>query len=233
MFATLVTTIALFSAPAQPASADAPSAAAPTAQTAVLADAPAQQSDTITLGDCGEPVAKLEQKLEDLHYLLSRFATGCYEGAVSQGVMALQKHEGIDRDGVFGPQTAETLKKAKQPQPPAGGEPTRVDVDISDQLAYVVIGGDLKTVLSIASGIPGLDTPKGKFSVYRKEEMSWSRPYKTWMPWASYFNGGIALHENAAVYGYPASHGCVRVPPPFAEWLYGVAAMGTQVRVLG
>ena len=193
---------------------------------------PEPKVKTITFGDCGRPVAKLERRLERLHYLLPRFATECYEGAVSQAVMAMQKHEGIDRDGVYGPQSRATLKKAEQPQPPASGEPTRVDVDISDQLAYVVINGKLRTVLSIASGMTGYDTPKGRYAVYRQETRSWSRPYKTWMPWASYFNGGIALHENAAVYGYPASHGCVRIPPPFAKWVYKVADMGTQVRVL-
>ena len=202
---------------------------------AVLASAETvaeKEPKTITFGDCGRPVAKLVARLEKLHYLLPRFATECYEGAVSQGVMAMQKHEGLDRDGVYGPQSRAALKKAEQPQPPAGGEPTRIDVDISDQLAYVVINGKLRTVLSIASGASGYDTPQGKYAVYRKEELSWSRPYKVWMPHASYFNGGIALHENSAVYGYAASHGCVRVPPPFAEWLYGVADMGVQVRVL-
>jgi lipoprotein-anchoring transpeptidase ErfK/SrfK len=220
MLGTLTATLALALSPAPPASA----------QTATAEPAPPAVK-TITFGDCGPPVTRLERKLEDLHYLLGRFAGDCYDGAVSQAVMAMQKHEGIDRDGVYGPQSRATLKKAKQPEPPAGGQETRVDVDISDQLAYVVIGGKLRTILSIASGVPGLDTPKGKYAVYRKETRSWSRPYKTWMPWASYFAGGVALHENPAVYGYPASHGCVRVPPPFAEWLYGVTDVGTQVRV--
>ena len=146
--------------------------------------------------------------------------------------MALQKHERIDRDGVFGPQTAAALKEAEPPEAPAGGAATRIDVDVSDQLAYVVVGDELVTVLSVASGADGYDTPRGTFAVERKEEMSWSRPYKVWMPWASYFNGGIALHENSSVWGYAASHGCVRVPPPYAEWLYGVAELGVQVRVL-
>jgi lipoprotein-anchoring transpeptidase ErfK/SrfK len=232
MFGTFVATMTLALSPA-PSAPAATTAVADQSQ-ATLASAPADAADskTIHIGDCGEPVAKLERKLEELHYLLARFAGDCLDGAVSQAVMALQKHEGIDRDGVFGPQTAAALKQAKQPQPPAGGQATRVDVDISDQLAYVVIDGDLRTVLSIASGQAGYDTPKGTYAVERKEELSWSRPYKVWMPWASYFNGGIALHENSSVWGYAASHGCVRVPPPYAEWLYGVADIGVQVRVL-
>ena len=237
MFASSITSIAI-ALSGSPAAADTTSTATAgggsqpvlvDSGTAPIAEA---KTKTITFGDCGRPVAKLERKLHKLHYLLGRFATECYEGAVSQAVMAMQKHEGIGRDGVFGPQSRRALKKAKRPHPPAGGNGTRVDVDISDQLAYVVKGGKLRTVLSIASGMPGYDTPKGRYAVYRKETRSWSRPYHIWMPWASYFNGGIALHENAAVYGYPASHGCVRVPPPFAEWLYGVTDIGTQVRVV-
>jgi hypothetical protein len=231
MFASWLSSIAIaFSG--SPAAAETPTDGQSHTVLASAEPAPEKEPNTITFGDCGPKVAKLERKLEKLHYLLPRFATECYEGAVSQAVMAMQKHEKIDRDGVYGPQSRATLKKAKQPQPPAGGQETRVDVDISDQLAYVVTNGELRTVISIASGVPGLDTPKGKYSVYRKEDYSWSRPYKIWMPWASYFNGGIALHESSAVYGYPASHGCVRVPPPYAKWLYGVADLGVQVRVL-
>ena len=237
MFASWITSIAI-AVSGSPAAADTTSTATagggpqPVLVDSGTAPVPAPKVKTITFGDCGRPVAKLERKLKKLHYLLGRFATGCYEGAVSQAVMAMQKHEGIDRDGVFGPQSRAALKRAERPHPPKGGQATRVDVDISDQLAYVVRNDKLLSVLSIASGMPGYETPKGRYAVYRKEVRSWSRPYHIWMPWASYFNGGIALHENAAVYGYPASHGCVRVPPPFAEWLYGVADMGTQVRVV-
>ena len=59
----------------------------------------------------------------------------------------------------------------------------------------------------------------------------WSFSYGVWLPWAAYFVRGIAFH------GYPtsrptaASHGCVRVPPPFAEDLYSFARIGTTVVV--
>ena len=41
--------------------------------------------------------------------------------------------------------------------------------------------------------------------------MSWSVPFSTWMPWASYFVGGIAFHAYGSVPSYPASHGCIRM----------------------
>ena len=58
---------------------------------------------------------------------------------------------------------------------------------------------------------------------YRKERLSWSVPFEVWMPWASYFTGGIALHEYPIVPTYPASHGCVRVNRYDAPFLYEFA----------
>ena len=56
-------------------------------------------------------------------------------------------------------------------------------------------------------------------------------PYQVWLPWASYFNGGIAFHEYPDVPPQPASHGCVRIPAPEAQGLYAFAAIGTPVSV--
>ena len=65
--------------------------------------------------------------------------------------------------------------------------------------------------------------------MYRKERMSWSTPYSVWLPWASYFTGGIAFHGYPEVPVYPASHGCIRVPDPFAPELYAFAPLGTPI----
>ena len=61
--------------------------------------------------------------------------------------------------------------------------------------------------------------------------MSWSRPFSSWMPYASYFTGGFAFHEYPDVPGYPASHGCVRIAAPFAPYLYEFASYGTPVHM--
>ena len=60
--------------------------------------------------------------------------------------------------------------------------------------------------------------------------MDESRPYRTWMPYASYFHAGYALHEGA-VPTYPASHGCVRLPSWDAADVYRFASVGTTVVV--
>lgn len=182
-------------------------------------------------GECGETVERAQAKLVRLRYLPRRAASGCYDEATRHAVMALQKWEGLERDGILGSKTAKALRRAKRPATGAGAA-RRVDVLLDKQLALVVEDGRLRYAISISSGAPGYETPVGTYVVYRKEEMSWSVPYETWMPWASYFTGGIALHESADVPGHPASHGCVRVPAAFAEWLYGFAGLGTEIRVM-
>lgn len=39
------------------------------------------------------------------------------------------------------------------------------------------------------------------------------------MPWCMYFHGGFALHGSYEVPGFNASHGCIRMFVPDAEWL--------------
>jgi lipoprotein-anchoring transpeptidase ErfK/SrfK len=86
--------------------------------------------------------------------------------------------------------------------------------------------------LHVSTGAAGFATPTGRYSVFRKERNSWSVPYRVWLPWASYFVGGVAFHESPDVPAFPASHGCVRVPRYDAQWLYDRLPDGTPVTVL-
>src|SRR6185295_9713906 len=43
---------------------------------------------------------------------------------------------------------------------------------------------------------------------------------------------GVALHAGKLP-GYPASHGCVRLPPAFAKQLYAITTIGTPVIIAG
>ena len=100
------------------------------------------------------------------------------------------------------------------------------------QLALLIENDRVDRIIHISTGAPGRSTPIGSFHVTRKERYSWSVPFKVWMPWASYFTGGIAFHEYSSVPAYPASHGCVRVNRYDAVTLYGFAVAGTPVSVL-
>jgi lipoprotein-anchoring transpeptidase ErfK/SrfK len=147
--------------------------------------------------------------------------------------MAFQKWAGLGRDGDAGPATRAALARARRPTPRTGGAGRRVEVLLDRQLALYIQGRRVVRTLHVATGARGFETPTGSFRVFRKEQRSWSIPYKVWLPWASYFVGGVAFHESPDVPAAPASHGCVRVPSYDARWLYERLPTGTPVIVLG
>ena len=87
----------------------------------------------------------------------------------------------------------------------------RAEVLLDRQLLLIIHGDHVIRAVPISTGAGG-GTPRVRTRVYSKSPNSWSKPYEAWLPWASYFNGGIAFHGYPDVPVYPASHGCVRVP---------------------
>ena len=116
---------------------------------------------------------------------------------------------------------------------PADGE-TRIVVDLLTQTAFVYRGEEVVGITTISSGKKGRETPLGFWSVLRKQKVYRSRKYQNApMPFAQLIDDhGIALH-GGALPGYPASHGCVRLPMKFAEKLYGLTQTGSKVVIEG
>ena len=112
-----------------------------------------------------------------------------------QAVIAFQSWEGLGRDGVVGPQTSRALAVARRPKPQRGGPSKRIEVYIEKGVTLLVKNGRTKRAIHSSAGAPGTDTPTGRYQVFRKELQSWSVPFSTWLPYASYFNNGIAFHE--------------------------------------
>ena len=87
-------------------------------------------------------------------------------------------------------------------------------------------------VSTISSGKAGKETPTGTFPILQKA-VKWNSnrynnapmPYMQRLTW-----DGIALHAGALP-GYPASHGCVRMPLAFARLLYTQTGSATTVVV--
>jgi lipoprotein-anchoring transpeptidase ErfK/SrfK len=105
-------------------------------------------------------------------------------------------------------------------------------VEVYRDLGVVLLIENGRVVRAVhASTGYGGRTPAGTFHVYRKEQLSWSLQFKVWMPWASYFYGGFAMHAYPYVPAYPASHGCVRLSAPEAQRVYSFAVQGTPVFV--
>ncbi len=101
------------------------------------------------------------------------------------------------------------------------------------QIAYVYRGQTLVGVASVSTGKRGKSTPLGDFTILQKKVFHRSNlysnapmPYMQRLTW-----DGIALHAGVNP-GYPASHGCIRLPRQFAMLLYGVTRMGASVAVV-
>jgi lipoprotein-anchoring transpeptidase ErfK/SrfK len=106
-------------------------------------------------------------------------------------------------------------------------------VSIPLQKAYVYRGGTLIGATTVSTGMPGYDTPTGRFSILQKREKHFSNLYDNApMPFMQRLTwDGVALHAGA-IPGEPASHGCVRLPKTFAAKLYAATELGATVMVV-
>jgi lipoprotein-anchoring transpeptidase ErfK/SrfK len=138
----------------------------------------------------------------------------------------------LTRDGVAGPTTLRRLHKAKHRPTPWSRVYKHIEVHKSKQVLLMIgKGGKVMRAIHVSTAAPGHVTPSGHFRIYRKELMSWSKPFQVWLPYASYFYGGDAFHQYPSVPGYPASHGCVRIYDLDAIVVYQFATVGTRVVV--
>lgn len=110
----------------------------------------------------------------------------------------------------------------------------KVVIDRLQQLMFVYKGGQLVGLTTISSGKKGRETPLGYWKIFRKQVKGYSRKYDNApMPYMQmYDEKGIAFH-GGKLPGYPASHGCVRLPVEFAKKLYGLTTLGTEVIIEG
>lgn len=178
---------------------------------------------------CDPRTAAVQARLATLHFP-GGAVDGCAGPSTRAAVQAFQKANGLSADGVAGPKTRAALGAPATLRPVSRRAGLHVEVDLQRQLLLVVSGGEVSRIYSVSTGRRGYETPAGTFKVGRKELRSWSVPYKVWLPYASYFDGGVAFHAGTTDVAQ-ASHGCVRVPPAFAREIYDLLAPGTTVIV--
>ena len=111
-------------------------------------------------------------------------------------------------------------------------EPVSIVISIADQKAYVYRGEMLIGASTVSTGKDGKDTPLGVFPILQKSEQHRSNLYDDApMPFMQRLTwDGVAIHAGNNP-GFPASHGCIRVPTAFAKKLFGVTNKGTPVLV--
>lgn len=110
--------------------------------------------------------------------------------------------------------------------------PVVLMVSLSEQLIYVYRNGVRIGRSTVSSGKEGHRTPTGVFTILQKNVKHVSTIYKgASMPYMERLTwGGVALHAGNLP-GYPAAHGCVRLPLDFAQLLYTITNKGTTVIV--
>src|SRR3982074_2241678 len=117
-------------------------------------------------------------------------------------------------------------------QPRSGGEPIMAIVSLRNQRITVYDANGWILQAPVSSGQRGRETPAGIFSIIQKEAEHYSNLYDdAYMPHMQRITwSGIALH-GGPLPGYPASHGCVRMPFDFAARLFDATKLGLRVIV--
>ena len=139
-------------------------------------------------------------------------------------------------------------------------ENSRVRVSLSKQRAYLLVGDEIVIDSPISSGKRARMTPSGSFHVLEKDKDHHSSVYGNFvdssgrvvrsgvssridsapsgtrfagapMKWFMRLTGdGVGMHIGILP-GYPASHGCIRMPSAAAEMFYNKVKIGTPVVV--
>ena len=181
---------------------------------------------SLRVGSRGPAVRELQARLARLTYVPQSGVDGIFGMQTWHAVVAFQGWSGLARDGIAGPLTLGALARARPPTP--WSRATGFEIHIPQQVLLLVRDGHVQRSIHVSTGAGG-STPVGHFRVYSREPMSWSAPFRVWMPMAQYFDRGYAMHEFASVPAYPASHGCVRVPGTEARTVWQFGAIGMRV----
>jgi len=137
---------------------------------------------------------------------------------------------------------------------------TRVEIRIGEQKVYVYQGDRVAGVSPVTTGKPGHETPQGHYSILVKDIDHKSNLYGVFLDANGYIidgnaeagqtppagavydsadmpyymrlrDDGVGMHAGYLP-GYPASHGCIRLPHAFAELLFSNVSVGTPVDIV-
>ena len=113
-----------------------------------------------------------------------------------------------------------------------GDGPLYMVISIEKQRVHVYRGDRLIGAASVSTGMKGHRTPTGDYPILQKRQWHRSNLYSNApMPFMQRLTwDGIALHAGHNP-GYPASHGCIRLPYAFARQLFALTRIGTPVEV--
>ena len=177
-------------------------------------------------GSRGLAVRVLQRGLARKGYVVGR--RGVYDGRTARAVLAFRKVTGMPR--TYGANSTVFKKLARgggtfKVRYPSHGR--HIEASLSKQVLALISGGKAVRIYPTSSGAPATPTIRGSFRVYRKDPGTNAKG----MIHSSYFIRGYAIHGFVSVPVYPASHGCLRVPPAEALSIYNWVRIGTPVDV--
>jgi hypothetical protein len=116
---------------------------------------------------------------------------------------------------------------------PVSGPPVMAIVALSEQHVTIYDAEGKLLRAPVSTGQTGYETPAGIYSILEKNREHYSNLYDdASMPFMQRITwSGIALHAGQLP-GYPASHGCIRLPMAFAERLFGITKLGLRVVIV-
>ncbi|MGI9404212.1 MAG: L,D-transpeptidase family protein, partial [Hyphomicrobium sp.] len=108
----------------------------------------------------------------------------------------------------------QTDKKKKEVATKAPTGPLLAVVSLGSQHVAIYSKDGLVARSRVSSGRRGRRTPTGVFSIIQRHRHHYSNIYRgASMPYMQRITwSGIAMHASGSVPGYPASHGCIRLP---------------------
>ena len=120
--------------------------------------------------------------------------------------------------------------KARRPAAKTAGAPKETNakpqgpliiaVSIEQQKVRVYDANGLFAESPVSTGMKGHSTPMGVFSIIQKNKMHRSNIYS---------GAPMPYMQRITWSGYPASHGCIRMPMPFAVKMWNWTRMGARV----
>jgi hypothetical protein len=149
------------------------------------------------------------------------------------GALALKAIVGVMAMSLAGPASAQRSPETGSKLSRTAGAPLMAIVSLSRQRVTVYDARGKMLEAPVSTGKSGYETPAGIYSVIQKNRDHYSNLYDdAAMPFMQRITwSGIALHAGALP-GYPASHGCIRMPHEFAGQLFDLTRMGMRVVVV-
>ncbi|MFJ3634743.1 L,D-transpeptidase family protein [Streptomyces sp. NPDC090112] len=177
---------------------------------------------------------------------LGRPVDGKQSAADCTAVRSFQNTHGITpAQGYAGPLTWQTMNTMLA-QRAAGRTPNKagacpVDrgriacVDLTRQLSWIQDGATLKYgPVPVRTGKNGTETRTGLKKIYQRSIDHWSTLYGVRMPYAQFFDGGIAFHSTTkSMWNPPGSAGCVNMRSADAKAYWNLLGKGEDVYVYG